>query len=1502
MKKFLSLVLALVMTMSLVTISAGATEYKDLTDKDEIQYEEAVAVLNRIGVITGYDDGSFQPAKELTRGAAAKIIVSLLIGPEAASNLPNNYAPYPDVPAGHTFAGVISYCKTANIISGYGDGTFKPGNTLTGYAFAKMLLGAVGYNSDYEKFTDTGWTMNVASVGQSAGLFDRLKFDGSKAVTREEACQLALNALKATVVTYDEGINVSVTGDNTNVVVSGGHTRNYKTSNQEFARNIRVRQGNSLSNGSLVNQIATDYYTVEFAEEHFVDLRLEHDKYNPTHDQYGRPSAEWSYKKVTIGTYPLEADFEFTTQVAHLEATDAAKERALGLRNYDLDGKNYNNSDDTTRLWWNGVLDDATLDPGADGKSAKIADIADLTDNGTLVQVYVSNYDADFITDVVVIQTQLMEIDQVKSDYVSLKRVESDNAAPAYGYNQPAIHVEVENVRSDDAAFAVLKELKSGDKVAVIPVAQNEADNDDFEVGKVYVPETVSGKLTKVSTYGSVGTDRNAIDITVGDTTYKIADWNDKMIDLDANKIKITKKDVTLLLDEYGNALLAKDVGETSEYMIVGSFGLATQGNKLVNVVNGWTVGGEAVSLNVGNVDYTSGNHNVAPGDLVKYTSASNSNTAEWKLLEGYGTKNNLTETPANTAEGGAFIYDVSNNDKIQTRNVGVDLVTDIGGSPDYSNFYFADDVKFIYVSFDEDGDVESIEIFSDIQDVETTEIDAINTEYASDSNPAQAYTTDKGFVKAVVIKQESNNAKLSNSGYIVDYDGEAGIHTENGKYQGYRVAWYGPDGKWDDSTVIYSDKVNLPIGSFFTYTKKEAPVDAEKFNDNFYDMKVYNRTTRNTSSAIVNGMSVQTSSTSSKLSKDLFNIGSSINPAFSVTRMDGVTELNYSASFPGTPNPNQCNVLGGADGYGPTDFKVGSMRLAKNVKWLDMRDVVRNNKGEEHVDSLEDLDEFVDESIKLAILFNDNPDSGEFRSVYIIVVLDGYKRDQQTQANFTAETTRETNTAGLGVGDTVTFKTTVTPVSRATVTTSYNYTWYVQRGDAAATKTVHDKKGLSDTFTLTLTAEDIADPSATKVWCVVTAKDSDKVGVSEAQTTVKVNLGASEAPFTVTVAASTDLAALKQGDAVTFTATVSSEEVAATATYAWGYINAENEFVAFTEAELTTLGVSAPQNSTLEIANVTSEIATLLAGKKISCQVTSAAGGTGITTPPATSEGAELPSVIPDPNAPAEGEAAVTFTVTDESEAIQRIVIDGKTSVPVAGGSVNLSEGAHTMRVTLKSTADVDLTISGSSVDDAADPTAVQLFVAEGGEVVISAVAKEYDVSVTFDGAWELADGEEIPEKLTKGSYEYDVVAATTGEKGFTNPAVAGTDATAISLKAGSFVDGADAVVFALGDAWDVPTDDDGWAALDLTTLKLYKGTGADATSPTSMDDLEEIVFEDLDALKALFDQTSGELKDATVYGAVTEPAAATAATATIVITVSGAVEATGVKIQEGT
>ena len=143
MKKFLSLVLALAMTLSLVTISAGA---KDFADSDELsgeQYEEAVNVMSEMGIIDGYAGGNFQPQGTLTRGAAAKIIACMMLGKTTAEALGTQAAPFKDVPAGSTFAGYIAYCVESGLIDGYADGTFRPQNTLTGFAFLKMLLTAL---------------------------------------------------------------------------------------------------------------------------------------------------------------------------------------------------------------------------------------------------------------------------------------------------------------------------------------------------------------------------------------------------------------------------------------------------------------------------------------------------------------------------------------------------------------------------------------------------------------------------------------------------------------------------------------------------------------------------------------------------------------------------------------------------------------------------------------------------------------------------------------------------------------------------------------------------------------------------------------------------------------------------------------------------------------------------------------------------------------------------------------------------------------------------------------------------------------------------------------------------------------------------------------------------------------------------------------------------------------------------------------------------------------
>ena len=190
MKKFLSLVLALVMTMSLVTVSAGA---KDFADDSKITYKEAVDVMSAAKVIDGYTDGSFNPTATLTRGAAAKIICNLILGPTTAGALVADAAPYKDVPTNHTFAGYIAYCQKTGIISGY--------------AFMKMLLGALGYDADVEGYTGPNWSINVAkrTLSDGVGLNNDLvgNFNGVKAVNREEACLYAFNTLQATMVEYD---------------------------------------------------------------------------------------------------------------------------------------------------------------------------------------------------------------------------------------------------------------------------------------------------------------------------------------------------------------------------------------------------------------------------------------------------------------------------------------------------------------------------------------------------------------------------------------------------------------------------------------------------------------------------------------------------------------------------------------------------------------------------------------------------------------------------------------------------------------------------------------------------------------------------------------------------------------------------------------------------------------------------------------------------------------------------------------------------------------------------------------------------------------------------------------------------------------------------------------------------------------------------------------------------------------------------------------------------
>ena len=315
MKKLLSLVLALAMTMSLVTVSAGA---KDFTDNSKIEYKEAVDVVSALGIVGGYEDGAFNPQNTLTRGAAAKIICNLILGTTTASALRADTAPYSDVPTTNTFAGYIAYCQKEGIISGYADGSFKPAATLTGYAFMKMLLGALGYDSDIEGYTGANWSIAVGKRALGIGLDDgNDNFVGVNAVTREEACLYAFNTLKATMVEYDAKTSVNIGG--AEVTITGSAAK-------EVAQ---ACYKDTMNKGNL-----------QFAEKYFTKLSVK-----GTQDVFGRPANEWIYDKKSVGTfvdYTLQVG-EWTEGVAGKDVYDALGSTAVkgGVEVY-VDGEDEN--------------------------------------------------------------------------------------------------------------------------------------------------------------------------------------------------------------------------------------------------------------------------------------------------------------------------------------------------------------------------------------------------------------------------------------------------------------------------------------------------------------------------------------------------------------------------------------------------------------------------------------------------------------------------------------------------------------------------------------------------------------------------------------------------------------------------------------------------------------------------------------------------------------------------------------------------------------------------------------------------------------------------------------------------------------------------------------------------------------------------------------------------------------------------------------------------------
>ena len=200
-KKVLSLVLCVAMLLSVMVMGTGAA----FTDQDEIQNAEAVDMTSALGIIDGYEDGSFQPAENIERGEAAKMISAMLNGGRDSVQ-ETTESSYNDV-LGSVDAWAnkyIEYCTARGIVSGVGGDRFAPASNVTGTQLAKMLLVSLGYDSVKEGYQDNAmWSVNVNTDAVAAGLYAGIEtIDMSAPLSRDNAAQMIWNALQANTVIY----------------------------------------------------------------------------------------------------------------------------------------------------------------------------------------------------------------------------------------------------------------------------------------------------------------------------------------------------------------------------------------------------------------------------------------------------------------------------------------------------------------------------------------------------------------------------------------------------------------------------------------------------------------------------------------------------------------------------------------------------------------------------------------------------------------------------------------------------------------------------------------------------------------------------------------------------------------------------------------------------------------------------------------------------------------------------------------------------------------------------------------------------------------------------------------------------------------------------------------------------------------------------------------------------------------------------------------------------
>lgn len=136
--------------------------------------------LVKMGYVKGYPDGDLHLKNDISRAEFTVLAVRLLDKEHLVGDYKKN-APFNDVPKGHWASAYIDLAVKENIITGYGDDTFKPGNNITHAEILTILIRLLGYENTDKAAKGEKWYSYYVNKSKELGI----STDTSESVTKD---------------------------------------------------------------------------------------------------------------------------------------------------------------------------------------------------------------------------------------------------------------------------------------------------------------------------------------------------------------------------------------------------------------------------------------------------------------------------------------------------------------------------------------------------------------------------------------------------------------------------------------------------------------------------------------------------------------------------------------------------------------------------------------------------------------------------------------------------------------------------------------------------------------------------------------------------------------------------------------------------------------------------------------------------------------------------------------------------------------------------------------------------------------------------------------------------------------------------------------------------------------------------------------------------------------------------------------------------------------------